>query len=76
MTGYYDYVLGIIPVSVAGISAALVAAGLGLTTAVPVASLFALALVGHAMFVNAPVDDATPGSQGSHAQDSPQFSAD
>ncbi|WP_424019178.1 hypothetical protein ACOZ4N_06810 [Halorientalis pallida] len=75
MTGYYDYVLGLIPVSVAGISAALLGAGITLTVAVPVALLFAIGLIGHAMFVNGPVDDVTP-TRPAASQDTPQFSAD
>ena len=57
MTGYYDLVLGLIPVALLGLTAALTAAGLGLTTAVPIAASVPVALIGHAMFVNAPVDD-------------------
>ncbi|SDE76579.1 hypothetical protein [Halorientalis regularis] len=75
MTGYYDYVLGLIPVSVAGISAALLGAGLAFTVAVPVALLFAIGLIGHAMFVNGPVDDATSTTPAA-PRDTPQFSAD
>ncbi|NHN49709.1 hypothetical protein G9464_19245 [Halostella sp. JP-L12] len=58
MTGYYDVVLGLIPVALLGLTAALTTAGLGLTTAVPIAASVPVALMGHAMFVNAPVDDA------------------
>ena len=72
MTGYYDIVLGLIPLALAGITGALSVAGLALTTAVPLASVVALGLVGHAMFVNAPVD--TPAESPSR-QDS-SFSAD
>ena len=65
MTGYYDYVLGAIPLALFGISGGLTAFGLSLTTAVPLAAMVAMLLVGHAMFVNAPVhrtsSDATPG---------------
>ncbi|MFB6166597.1 MAG: hypothetical protein ABEJ31_15670 [Haloarculaceae archaeon] len=78
MTGYYDIILGLIPVSLAGISAVLVATGLGITTAVPLASLVAVGLIGHAMFVNAPVD-APAGQQSSNATsatDAAPFSAD
>lgn len=60
MTGYYDIVLGLIPLALAAITAALSFAGLGLTTAVPLASLVAVGLIGHAMFVRAPVDASTP----------------
>ena len=36
MTGYYDYVLGLIPLTLLGLTAILFVAGFGLTTAVPV----------------------------------------
>lgn len=56
MTGYYDVVLGLIPVSFVGIAGLLLAVGLTTTAAVSVASLVGVGLVSHAMFVNAPVD--------------------
>jgi hypothetical protein len=56
MTEYYDLILGLIPLTFAGITGSLVAAGFSLTTAVPVASVIAVGLIGHAMFVRAPVD--------------------
>ncbi|WP_435332525.1 hypothetical protein [Haloarchaeobius sp. TZWWS8] len=57
MTGYYDVVLGLIPVSLLGGTGALtMLADLELTTAVPIAALFAAFLVGHAMFVRGPTD--------------------
>lgn len=62
MTGYYDYVLGLIPLALFGLSAALGVAGLSLTTAVPVGAGVALLLVGHALFVNGPVDDVPDAS--------------
>ena len=55
MTGYYDFVLGIIPVALFGISGALSLAGMTMTTAVTVAAGIGLLIVGHALFVNAPV---------------------
>ncbi|WP_254537957.1 hypothetical protein [Halomarina litorea] len=59
MTGYYDIVLGLIPLALLGISGTLVLAGLNVTTAVPLAASVAVALVGHALFVRSPTD-ATP----------------
>lgn len=56
MTGYYDVVLGLIPLTLAGITGALYATGFELTTAIPLASLVAVGLIGHAMFVRSPVD--------------------
>jgi hypothetical protein len=57
MTGYYDVVLGLIPLALVGITGALVLAGVGLTTAVPLAATVAVGLVGHALFVRSPTDD-------------------
>jgi hypothetical protein len=54
MTLYYDLILGLIPLVMAGVSGSLVVAGLDLTVAIPLAGLIALALIGHAMFVRAP----------------------
>ncbi|MXV60726.1 hypothetical protein GS429_01295 [Natronorubrum sp. JWXQ-INN-674] len=56
MTGYYDVVLGLIPVALLGITAALMFVGISLTTAVPIGSFVAMAIIGHAMFVNTPAD--------------------
>lgn len=59
MTGYYDYVLGLIPATLLGITATLMLSGVALTTAVPVASSVAASLVAHALFVNGPSDVAS-----------------
>ncbi len=59
MTTYYDAVLGLIPLALVGIVGTLVVAGFELTTAVPVASSFSIAVIGHALFVNGPVDGET-----------------
>ena len=56
MTGYYDIVLGLIPVALLGITAALMLVGISLTTAVPIGAFVSMAIIGHAMFVNAPAD--------------------
>lgn len=55
MTGYYDIVLGLIPLSLAGLTALLFVAGMSLPLAVPLGSVVAVGLIYHAMFVNAPV---------------------
>jgi hypothetical protein len=60
MAGYYDFVLGMIPLALAGITAVLVGFGLSLTTAVPLASVVAVGFIGHAMFVSPPTDDVAP----------------
>lgn len=57
MTGYYDYVLGFIPAALFGITAMLHVAGVSLSMAVPLAAGAPVLAIGHALFVNAPVDD-------------------
>ena len=63
MTGYYDIVLGLIPLAMAGITGGLSVAGFALTTAIPIASVVAVGLIGHAMFVRSPVDSPAPEAQ-------------
>ena len=57
MTGYYDLILGLIPLSLIGVTAALSVVGFSITAAVPLAASIPVALIGHALFVNSPVDD-------------------
>lgn len=57
MTGYYDYVLGLIPLALLGITALLSIVGVPLTMAVPVGASVACLVVGHALFVNGPVSE-------------------
>ena len=54
MAGYYDIVLGLIPLSLVGLTALFLTTGLSLSVAVPLASTAAIGLMCHAMFVNAP----------------------
>jgi hypothetical protein len=56
MTGYYDLVLGLIPLALVGITGVLTVAGLSITVAVPAAATVSVGLIGHAMFVRSPVD--------------------
>ena len=65
MAGYYDIVLGLIPVALLGVTAALSIVGVSMTSAVPAGALIAMGLIGHAMFVNAPIDSGED-SQTSH----------
>ena len=55
MTGYYDLILGLIPLALIGVTGAVSAAGLSLTAAVPVGATVSVLLIGHALFVNGPV---------------------
>jgi hypothetical protein len=56
MVGYYDYVLGLIPLTLLGLTGLLVLTGMGTTTAVPLGAGVAGLVVGHALFINGPVD--------------------
>ena len=56
MTGYYDYVLGAIPLVLLGGTGLLSVAGISLTAAIPLAATIAVLVIGHALFVNAPTD--------------------
>ena len=67
MTRYYDIVLGLIPVALVGISVALVFVGLPTVTAVPVGATVASILIGHAMFVNGPLEETDHASAGSQS---------
>lgn len=58
MTGYYDYVLGLIPAALLGLTGTLTVAGFGLTQAVPIAAGVSACIIGHALFVNGPVSPA------------------
>lgn len=71
MTGYYDIVLGLIPLSLAGLTAILLAAGMSLSVSVPLASIASLGLMGHAMFVNAPVTASAAPNGGQTTPDAP-----
>lgn len=55
MTDYYDLILGLIPLTVGGVAGLLVFGGVGYSLAIPIGAMCSLPLIGHAMFVNAPV---------------------
>ena len=63
MTGYYDAILGLIPLTLVGFAGILTLAGLSLTLAVSIGATVSAALIGHAMFVRAPdrVSRSPPG---------------
>ncbi len=54
MTGYYDIVLGLIPLSLFGVSGVLTVAGLEMNHAIFVAGTIAIGCMGHALFVRTP----------------------
>jgi hypothetical protein len=57
MPEYYDYVLGLIPLALVGVSALFFVGGLALTSAVSAGGVAAVSLVGHALFVRGPTDE-------------------
>mgnify|MGYP006286534655 FL=1 len=57
MTDYYDYVLALIPGTLLGVAAALSLFGLPLEVALSGGGATSALVVGHAVFVNGPVDD-------------------
>lgn len=59
MTSYYDLILSLIPLALFGISGLLTVAGFQLTVAAPSGALVAGGMIGHAMFVNGPVESRT-----------------
>jgi hypothetical protein len=54
MVGYYDAVLGLIPLSLLGVTGGLTVGGVTLTAAVSLGAAVALLLVVHALFVRTP----------------------
>ncbi|RLM53609.1 hypothetical protein DVK02_12210 [Halobellus sp. Atlit-31R] len=78
MTGYYDYVLGLIPLVLFGMTGGLMQTSLTLTQAVPIAAAVAAGVVGHALFVRAPVSSgARSGFEGTETrQNVPMQNAD
>lgn len=62
MTSYYDIVLALIPLTLVGTTVVLFGAGLSVTTAVPIGAALSVLLIGHAMFMRAPV--SAPSSAG------------
>ncbi|MFB6256561.1 MAG: hypothetical protein ABEH58_07540 [Haloplanus sp.] len=57
MTDYYDRVLGFVPLALVGITGVLDTAGVDFPLAVFVGAAMASFAVGHALFVNSPVQE-------------------
>lgn len=69
MAGYYDVVLGLIPLTLAGITGGLTVAGLSLSVAIPLAGVVSIALIGHAMFVRTPAAASRPPAPGADGRE-------
>ncbi|HKJ58321.1 MAG TPA: hypothetical protein VKA37_03755 [Halobacteriales archaeon] len=69
MIGYYDLVLGLVPLSLLGVTGGLYGIGVDLAIAVPLAAALAAGVIGHGLFVNAPVEERP-------APDAPGVAAD
>jgi len=54
MSRYYDYVLGLIPTALIGVTVLLSAVGVSWHAAVPAGAAIAMGVMAHAMFVRAP----------------------
>lgn len=76
MARYYDIVLALIPASLLGIATTLIVAGFPMATAVPVGALVATGLIGHALFVNAPLENDDRGASTQRTNQSPGINAD
>jgi len=68
MTGYYDYVLGLIPTALGGVTAFLYLLGIPLTTAVFVGAGLASLPMCHALFVRNPVREVRASDADAHAE--------
>jgi hypothetical protein len=68
MMDYYDFVLGLLPVTVGGVAGLLTTAGVELSLAVAVGSLVSLPLLAHALFVRAPVGTPEPRAEAAPQQ--------
>lgn len=58
MVGYYDAILGLIPVSLLGVTGGLTIGGVTMTAAISLGAAVAILLVAHALFVRAPTQYA------------------
>lgn len=68
MLNYYDAVLGLIPLSVGGITVALLWVGVTQSLAVSAGAVVGAVLVGHAMFIRAPVSKSADADASSARQ--------
>jgi hypothetical protein len=77
MAGYYDYVLALIPLSMLAVAGLLTLGGWSLLTAAPAGAGVSALVIGHALFVRAPVDTvADEAPVDAPAVDAPAVAAD
>jgi hypothetical protein len=83
MFDYYDYILGLIPLTMGGTATLLALFGVSMTLAIPAGAFVAIPLIGHAMFVRAPVasesqsaSQTTPAPQSTQSQSGHTNTAD
>ncbi|TQQ81128.1 hypothetical protein EGH24_08315 [Halonotius terrestris] len=69
MAQYYDYVLGVIPLVLGGLTGLLSVAGLDLTAALPVGASVSALIIGHALFVNMPTQPTAESTEATHRAD-------
>lgn len=79
MVEYYDYILGLIPLTIVGVTGLLSLAGIATSLAIFVGGGLTLPLVGHALFVRAPAQrpaQSTAGTDSAARTDGPTAAAD
>lgn len=76
MMDYYDLVLGLVPLSLLGVTGGLYGLGVDLTIAVPLAAAMSAAVIGHGLFVNAPVEKRSTAFEQRPAPESHGVAAD
>ena len=76
MTGYYDYVLALIPAALIGVTATLSLLGLPLRGALFLGAGASTVVVGHALFVRSPVTDAYEAPDAPARSEPPASNAD
>ena len=69
MAQYYDYVLGVIPLVLVGLTGSLSVAGLDLTVAIPAGAGVSALIIGHALFVSMPTQPTAESTEPTHRTD-------
>lgn len=72
MATYYDLILAFIPLVLLGLGGGLYLVGLAANLAVGIAGLVTLGLVGHALFINAPVENPSPAEHAERVENANQ----